>query len=114
MSEPIVAVTTWRPVMVAASWVCQCQGACGDPHERTAGTCARRHDSFSSKHGSRIHLIAAPADLSLPTAQAASLLPSQLRAWCPRCFSAARRAARRTSAPEPGPGLFDLTEGGGT
>ncbi|MFJ3781081.1 hypothetical protein [Streptomyces sp. NPDC090093] len=54
--------------------------------------------------------MAAAAD-PLTTELAAAALPaSELRAWCPPCFTAARRAAQRaTSAPgDDQGGLFDL------
>ncbi|MGW0930315.1 hypothetical protein [Streptomyces sp. NPDC002644] len=113
MSEPLVAVETWRPVMEAAGYRCQCTGACGVPHDRTEGRCHREHDGYTSKHGSRIRLLAAPVDVRTPLAQAVALPPGELRAWCPGCFTAAQRAARRALPPADGPGLFDLTEGGG-
>lgn len=41
---PIAAVETWRPVMEAAGWQCQCTGGCGKTHAKEAdGRCKTRH-----------------------------------------------------------------------
>lgn len=110
MSEPLTGIATWRPVMRAAGFRCQCTGACGNPHAKSEGRCPHEHDAYTSKHGHRVRLIAAPADL-LATAVAAAALPaSELVAWCAGCHTAAARAARRAAAPAAGeaPGLFEL------
>ncbi|MGW6476693.1 hypothetical protein ACWGDS_01830 [Streptomyces sp. NPDC055059] len=110
MSEPLSGIATWRPVMQAAQFRCQCTGACGNPHGKSEGRCPHEHDAYTSKHGHRVRLIAAPAD-PLATAVAAAALPaSELLAWCAGCHTAAARAARRAaSAPAvEAPGLFEL------
>lgn len=108
MSGPLAAVGTWKPVMEAAAWRCQCAGECGKPHEKTEGRCPRTHDSYTSKHGSRVRLLAAPADPAAPLVNAVTLPPEDLRAWCPGCFADAIRRARLAVRPADGPGLFDL------
>ncbi|MFJ7968533.1 hypothetical protein [Streptomyces sp. NPDC096324] len=106
MSEPLAAVATWLPVMEAAGRRCQCSGQCGNPHAKGEGRCPREHDGYTSKHGHRIRLMAAPADPSMPPTRAVTLPPSELRAWCPECYTA---AIRRAAAPAvEAPGLFDL------
>jgi hypothetical protein len=51
--------------------------------------------------------MAAPADPLTPPVKAVTLPPGELRAWCPECHAAARRA--RTTVPvDDAPGLFDL------
>ncbi|PGH49312.1 hypothetical protein [Streptomyces sp. Ru87] len=111
MSEPLAAVDTWKPVMEAAGFRCQCAGECGKPHDKTEDRCPREHDTPASKHGSRIRLLAAPADPGMPAVKAVTLPPSQLRAWCPACYAAATRLVRRAVVPVDEPGLFDLPEG---
>ncbi|MFF7202053.1 hypothetical protein [Streptomyces sp. NPDC008141] len=108
MSEPLAAVNTWIPVMEAAGRRCQCTGECGNPHTRGEGRCPREHDSYTSKHGRRVRLMAAPADPSTPPTQAVRLPASQLRAWCPECYAAAIRRARTATPAAEAPGLFDL------
>ncbi|ATL27587.1 hypothetical protein [Streptomyces formicae] len=110
MSEPLTGTATWRPVMVAAGFRCQCTGACGNPHAKGGGRCPREHDHYTSKHhGRRIRLIAAPTDpLATPVA-AAALPATDLVAWCPKCHAAAARAARKQAAPAvEASGLFEL------
>ncbi|MGW5420220.1 hypothetical protein [Streptomyces sp. NPDC003943] len=109
-SEPIAAAGLFRAVMVAAGHRCQCEGKCGQPHTKGEGRCTREHGRHAGKHGGPIRLMAAAAD-PLATELAAAALPaSELRAWCPPCFTAARRAAQRaTAAPDDDQGgLFDL------
>ncbi|MFJ5833973.1 hypothetical protein [Streptomyces sp. NPDC093089] len=75
--------------MEAAQHRCQCAGACRQPHTKGEGRYGRL---------ARHQLVAA----ALPA--------SELRAWGPPCFTAARRAAQRATA-APGDdqgGLFDL------
>ncbi|WP_432188649.1 hypothetical protein [Streptomyces sp. Tue6028] len=108
MSEPLAAVNTWLPVMEAAGRRCQCTGACGNEHAKGEGRCLREHDRFSSKHGHRIRLMAAPADPLTPPARAVTLPHSELRAWCPQCHTAAVRRARAAAPAVEVPGLFDL------
>ncbi|MFE6484093.1 hypothetical protein ACFVGN_14325 [Streptomyces sp. NPDC057757] len=110
MSEPLAAVDTWRPVMEAAGFRCQCEGECGNAHAKGSGRCQHEHDHHTSKHGRRIRLMAAPAD-PLTTAVAAAGLPAdRLRAWCPDCHSGAARRARRQlpATPTDQCSLFDL------
>ncbi|MFI9118143.1 hypothetical protein ACIGW0_01850 [Streptomyces bikiniensis] len=54
--------------------------------------------------------MAAAEDPLTSDRQAAALPAHELRAWCPPCFAAARRAAQRaTTAPgDDQGGLFDL------
>ncbi|MBB4983021.1 hypothetical protein [Streptomyces nymphaeiformis] len=111
MSEPIVAAGLFRAVMVAAGHRCQCEGACGQPHAKGAGRCTKVHDAYASKHGGPVRLMAAATNPLTPDRQAAALPASELRAWCPPCFTAARRAAQRAAAATPDAdqgGLFDL------
>ncbi|WEO95311.1 hypothetical protein A6P39_015465 [Streptomyces sp. FXJ1.172] len=106
-SAPLAAVDVWLPVMAAAGYRCQCTGECGNPHAKTEGRCPREHDGYTSKHGHRIRLMAAPADPCVPPVKAVTLPPGELRAWCPECHTAATRRAR-VCAPVDEPGLFDL------
>ncbi|MBZ6175945.1 hypothetical protein KVH24_25790 [Streptomyces olivaceus] len=109
MSEPLAGVGTWRPVMEAAGHRCQCSGQCGNAHAKTDGRCPREHDGYTSKHGHRVRLMAAPADPLTPPVTAVTLPPGELRAWCPECHTAAARRARTTAGPvDDAPGLFDL------
>ncbi|MEU2873497.1 hypothetical protein ABZ769_30570 [Streptomyces olivoreticuli] len=110
MSEPIAYADLWRPVMQAAGFRCQCTGECGNEHAKAQGRCPREHDQHASKHRGPAHLIAASADLAMPVTAAARTTVGELRAWCPSCFTAARRLARNTQAAAgPAPdGLFDL------
>jgi hypothetical protein len=111
MSEPIVAASLFRTVMAAAGGRCQCEGECGQPHAKSDGRCPREHDHYASKHGGPVRLMAAAADPLTPDRQAAALPASALRAWCPQCFTAARRTAQRQATHAPGAdqcGLFDL------
>ncbi|MEV5607142.1 hypothetical protein [Streptomyces sp. NPDC052225] len=109
-SQPIVGTAVFNPVMEAAGHRCQCEGECGNPHAKSGGRCPHEHDGYTSKHGRRVRLIAAPADPLASAVAAAGLPPEQLRAWCPDCLTAAARAARRhlpdTSTDQGG--LFDL------
>jgi hypothetical protein len=97
MSEPIVLPGSWRAVMKAAGFRCQCTGECGSAHRKGGGRCPREHDQHASKHSGPIHLSAAPADPATPTVQAARLPLAQLRAWCPACRDGARRASERAA-----------------
>ncbi|MGW2370282.1 hypothetical protein ACWCZ5_32620 [Streptomyces sp. NPDC001667] len=111
MSEPIVYVQLWRPVMAAAGFRCQCTGQCGNQHAEAKGRCPREHDQHASKHRGPVHLIAAPADSTTPVTAAAHMTAADLVAWCPDCFTAARRLARNTAQAAAAPaqdGLFDL------
>ncbi|MFF0033509.1 hypothetical protein ACFYS7_36165 [Streptomyces avermitilis] len=109
MSEPLVAVGTWRPVMEAADYRCQCAGECGNAHAKSGGRCPREHDGYTSKHGHRVRLMAAPADVLMSPVEAAALPVGRLRAWCPECHTATARKARAATAPATeAPGLFEL------
>ncbi|WP_369233275.1 hypothetical protein AB5J56_15325 [Streptomyces sp. R21] len=108
MSEPLAATGKWRRVIGAAGHRCQCVGACGNPHAKTQGRCPREHDGYTSKHGHRVRLLAAPADPLTPPVQAAVLPSQELRAWCPECHTAAARRARSTAPGDDAPGLFEL------
>ncbi|MFI5661553.1 hypothetical protein [Streptomyces sp. NPDC051684] len=109
-TEPLVGTAVFTPVMQGAGYRCQCTGQCGNPHAKGEGRCLHEHDGYTSKHGRRVRLIAAPAD-PLASAVAAAALPAgELVAWCPDCHTAAARRARRTAAAPAAeaPGLFDL------
>ncbi|WP_151481443.1 hypothetical protein [Streptomyces albicerus] len=110
MSEPLAAVDTWRPVMEAAGFRCQCEGECGNAHAKGGGRCPHEHDHYTSKHGRRIRLMAAPADPLTPGTAAVRLPASELRAWCPDCHTAAARRARKQLPATPAEqcGLFDM------
>jgi hypothetical protein len=107
-SQPLAAVDVWRPVMEAAGYRCQCTGQCGNEHAKTEGRCAREHDGYTSKHGHRVRLMAAPVDPLTQHSVAVTLPPGELRAWCPECHTAAARRARTAVPAEDAPGLFDL------
>ncbi|MFJ4036244.1 hypothetical protein [Streptomyces griseoluteus] len=108
-SCPLAAVPTWLPVMEAAGWRCQCAGECGNPHTKTEERCPREHDGYTSKHGHRVRLMAAPADPCTPLTRAVTLPASDLRAWCPECHTAATRRTRAQATPADAQGgLFDL------
>ncbi|MET9409557.1 hypothetical protein ABZX90_27890 [Streptomyces sp. NPDC002935] len=109
-SQPIVGAAVFNTVMEAASHRCQCEGECGQPHTKGDGRCQHEHDHYTSKHGRRVRLMAAPADPLATDVAAARLPASELRAWCPDCHGAAARHARRQLPPtltDQG-GLFDL------
>ncbi|MEW2084182.1 hypothetical protein [Streptomyces sp. NPDC005283] len=111
MSEPIVAADLFRAVMAAAGGRCQCEGECGQPHTKGEGRCPREHDKYAGKHSGPVRLMAAAADPLTTDLQAAALPASELRAWCPPCFTAARRIAKRKTNQTPTTdqcGLFDL------
>ncbi|MFI1183368.1 hypothetical protein ACH4UT_27995 [Streptomyces sp. NPDC020799] len=110
MSEPIVAADLFRAVMARAGGRCQCEGQCGHPHAKTDGRCPREHDHYASKHKAPVRLMAAPADPLTAELSAAALPAGELRAWCPGCYTAARRLARNTqaTAAPAQDGLFDL------
>lgn len=108
MSEPIVLADTWRQVMEAASWRCQCTGQCGNTHAKTEHRCEREHDRYG--RGGTVRLTAAPADPSTDVQAAARLPVAKLRAWCGPCRSQTARTNRRTTqlAADGGQLLFDL------
>ncbi|MFJ6729637.1 hypothetical protein ACIQPQ_32540 [Streptomyces sp. NPDC091281] len=94
-SQPIVGAAVFNTVMEAAGHRCQCGGECGNPHNRDGGRCPREHDHYTSKHGRRVRLMAAPTDPLATDLTAARLPASELRAWCPGCHTAAARLARK-------------------
>ncbi|MFJ2402887.1 hypothetical protein ACIOUE_16455 [Streptomyces xanthochromogenes] len=109
-SQPIVGAAAFNAVMEAADHRCQCAGECGNSHAKGDGRCPHEHDGYTSKHGRRLRLVAAPADPLATAVTAAGLSAAQLRAWCPDCLTAATRAAKQHL---PGIstdqcGLFDL------
>lgn len=111
MSTPIVGADLFAAVMDAAGGRCHCTGQCGQSHRKTEGRCHREHDGYGGQHVGRVRLLAAPADPATTELAAAALPVSALRAWCPACFTAARRAAQRTAAAVPSKdqcSLFDL------
>ncbi|MFF4701398.1 hypothetical protein [Streptomyces chattanoogensis] len=105
-TEPIAAAGLFRAVMAKAGWRCQCTGACGQPHALSDGRCPREHDGYASKHGGPVRLMAAPADPRIPERDAVALPACELRAWCPGCYTAARKSAPAAGALQGG--LFDL------
>ncbi|MFH8284713.1 hypothetical protein [Streptomyces antibioticus] len=109
-SQPIVGGAVFNTVMEVAGHRCQCGGECGNPHNRDGGRCPREHDHYTSKHGRRVRLMAAPVDPLATDLTAARLPASELRAWCPDCHTAAARLARKRlpTAPTDQCGLFDL------
>ncbi|MEU6535878.1 hypothetical protein [Streptomyces sp. NPDC047000] len=109
-SQPIVGGAVFTTVMRVAGYRCQCGGECGNPHGRDGGRCPREHDHYTSKHGRRVRLMAAPVDPLASDVTAAALPASGLRAWCPDCHTAAARLARKhlPAACEDQGGLFDL------
>ncbi|MEU8825896.1 hypothetical protein [Streptomyces sp. NPDC048636] len=111
MTEPIVYAAAWRPVMETAGYRCQCTGQCGNPHTKAKGRCPREHDQHASKHRGPVRLLAAPANPLTPARVAAGIPATDLRAWCPDCHDATRRAAQRAARTGPDfgqGGLFDL------
>lgn len=109
MSEPIVYADTWRPVMEAAAYRCQCAGQCGTAHTKGEGRCPREHDQYAAKGRGPVRLVAAPADPTLPTTAAAGLPVNALRAWCPVCLISARRTKQGTAVCDSAQGqLFAL------
>lgn len=116
-TRPIGGLKTWQAVMEAAGYRCQCSGGlCGSKHAIGGLVCGRLHDEDwtpGDPSGRRVRLIAAPLDLAQPLERAAGLRPDQLRAWCTKCYTAARsqqraaaaEMARHQSQPE---ALFDL------
>ncbi|MBT3076581.1 MULTISPECIES: hypothetical protein [Streptomyces] len=97
---PLAATSLFRAVMVMAGWRCQCTGQCGITHSRTESRCPRTH-------GNSTLLMAVPADPSTPERIAAALPAQGLRACCPSCHSASRRAGQH-SEPAVQDGLFDI------
>ncbi|SCD49041.1 hypothetical protein GA0115251_109522 [Streptomyces sp. TverLS-915] len=112
MSAPLAAAALHHAVLTAHDFRCWCTGQCGRPHKKGGGRCEAEHDGWTSKRGRRIHLIASPADLLTPALLAVTLPAGELRAWCPDCYDATRRAQRKTAAALPTPeqdALFDLS-----
>ncbi|MEU0894228.1 hypothetical protein [Streptomyces massasporeus] len=109
-SQPIVGAALFTAVMEAAGYRCQCGGECGQLHTKGDGRCQHEHDHYTSKHGRRVRLMAAPVDPLATDVAAARLPASELRAWCPDCHGAAARRARKRlpAAPTDQCGLFDL------
>jgi hypothetical protein len=113
-TRPLAAAGLWQRVVDAAGSRCQCTGSCGNQHSKTERRCGARHDVYAAEYGGWVRLVVAPANLTLPPAQAATLPEARLRAWCPRCYRAAQRRQRaadehrrRFAAPPPA-ALFDL------
>lgn len=84
---PLGTPRVWAVVMSAAGHQCQCTGACGSRHSDTGLRCAT-----TTEHAP---LLAAPADLLLSTAAAASVPAGELLAWCPGCHRRATTRQRR-------------------
>ena len=112
-SQPIVGAAVFTAVMEAAGFRCQCSGECGNAHAKGDGRCPHEHDHYTSKHGRRVRLMAAPGDPLASNVAAARLPASALRAWCPDCHEAAARQARKQlpAAPADQCALFDLSAG---
>ncbi|MEU5660943.1 hypothetical protein ABZ802_35800 [Streptomyces sp. NPDC047737] len=103
---PLGTPRTWAVVMSAAGHRCHCTGACGSKHSKTAMQCDK-----TTEH---TQMLAAPADLTLTTAAAATVPVGELLAWCTDCH---RKAATRQRADarerhrlegDAPAGLFDL------
>ncbi|MFF2931079.1 hypothetical protein [Streptomyces mirabilis] len=94
-SQPIVGAALFNTVMETAGHRCQCEGECGNPHAKGDGRCQHEHDHYTSKHGRRVRLVAAPTDPLATDVAAARLPASALRAWCPDCHAGAARLARK-------------------
>ncbi|WP_425830652.1 hypothetical protein [Streptomyces fractus] len=108
-SQPIVGATVFNTVVGAAGYRCQCTGQCGNPHAKGEGRCPHEHDGYTSKHGHRVRLMAAPADPLASPVTAASMPAGELVAWCPGCHTAAGRLALKQTAPPTDQGdLFAL------
>lgn len=109
-SQPLVGAAVFSAVMGSAGYRCQCEGECGNTHAKGDGRCLHEHDHYTSKHGRRVRLMAAPVDPLATDVAAARLPASELRAWCPDCHTAAARLAKKRmpAAPEEQCGLFDL------
>lgn len=107
-SQPIVGAAVFTAVMRAAGYRCQCAGECGNAHAKGEGRCLHEHDGYTSKHGRRVRLMAAPGDPLASDVAAARLPAGSLRAWCPDCHTAAARRARATAPVDDAPSLFDL------
>lgn len=103
---PLGTPRAWAVVMSAAGHRCHCTGACGSKHSKSALRCDE-----TTEHAP---LLAAPADLTLPTAAAAAVPVGELLAWCVDCHRKAgarqradARERARQQAAEPA-ALFDL------
>lgn len=103
---PLGTPPAWAAVMTAAGHQCQCTHACGKSHPGGHDRCRETTDQGL--------LIAAPADLTLPTVAAAAVPTALLLAWCDGCHRRATTRQRadarkqaRLEAVEPA-GLFDL------
>ncbi|MET8703626.1 hypothetical protein ABZW10_32965 [Kitasatospora sp. NPDC004723] len=70
---------------------CACTGRCGNRHTASGGRCEREHRAGRP-------LIAAPADPSMPDAEAARLPVEQLLAWCGDCLAKAAGRGRADRA----------------
>ncbi|MFE6620305.1 hypothetical protein [Streptomyces sp. NPDC057740] len=107
-SQPIVGAAVFTAVMKVAGYRCQCEGECGNAHAKGEGRCPHQHDGYTSKHGRRVRLVAAPVDPLASDVAAARLPAGELRAWCPDCHTAAARRARATAPAVDVPSLFEL------
>lgn len=83
---PIAAVETWRPVMEAAGWQCQCTGGCGRSHAKEAG------GRCKTRHADTTPLLAAAAK---PTDNPHADLGKPLVAYCTPCRDGHRLVWRR-------------------
>lgn len=103
---PIAGESTWRPVMEAAGYRCQCTGGCKPEGAHTTnpgGRCKHEHKPWQ-------HLLAAPVS---PTGDPHKDATVELVAYCVPCFDGhkaqavraakAARAEARSDIP-----LFDL------
>ena len=90
-ARPLAATTVWLHVMRAADGMCQCTGTCGNLHSRSG----RRCDVTSTPQH---RLSAGPADPMIPPTEAARLPETQLRAWCPVCWTGTLRRYRAATA----------------
>lgn len=112
-AAPITGGDLWdRVVMDAADQRCQCAGACGATHAKSAGRCPSVHGAYSKSGHHWIKLHVAARDVSVPVSRAAELPAGALQAWCPACHrgtqAQARKAAEKAVKESPPDGLFSL------
>ena len=101
---PIAGEATWRPVMQAAGYRCQCTGGCGRDHAKEPGGRCKR------EHKPSCHLVASPVN---PTGNPHKDMTGEQVAYCPTCFNGHKnktnRAAEAAAKTHPlGASLFDL------
>lgn len=83
---PLAAVDTWRPVMEAAGWRCQCTGGCGKTHAKEP------EHRCKATHKPDCLLVASAAT---PTDNPHADTRGPLVAYCPDCYAGHKRAFNR-------------------